>query len=405
MRGVQLTKEMLEELYWNQGLSVSKIGNLLGYHGTNIHLWMKKFGIKRRPEYKKHLKIQKEILENFYWKKGLSLEEIGKMFNCQNSNIFYWMRKYKMRTKPVGYNEIKIPREVLEDMYLKQKLSTLEMEKKLGIDSRLIRKKLKKAGIPMRSLSEAGTKKFKKPFSGSLEDKAYFLGLRTGDFYAKMQHLSVRMQTTSTHPAQIKLLRNAVKKYGETHTYLSKSKVRQDEWFIYADLDKSFDFLLKKPQEIPKWILEDENLFYTFLCAYSDCEGTFNVVKSHERFVRFIFRLKTGDKRVLEQIKAKLEEIGYSPRFYYYPRKGLKGMYGPFNTDIHDLTLYRKREVLYLINKMLPLSKHPEKINKMRYIQENQEVNHWLTIMPGWKKIERKISAGLLKTAPTKLVE
>jgi len=313
------------------------------------------------------------------------------------------MKKYGIKTRPIGFNEIVIPKETLQELYWKKKLSGREIGEKFGIDYRTVLKKMKKAGISSRTLSEAMTKKFKAPFTGDLGEKAYLLGLRTGDFYAKMQHLSVRMQTTSTHPAQVKLLSDAVKKYGETRTYLSKSKVRQDEWFIYADLHKSFDFLLKKPQEIPNWILENENLFYTFLCAYSDCEGTFNVVKSHERFVRFIFRLKTGDKRVLEQMKAKLEEIGYNPRFYYYPRKGLKGNYGPFNTDIHDLTVYRKKEVLYLISKMLPLSKHPEKINKMRYLQENQEVNHWKTIIPGWKKIKREIKAGLLKTSLTKL--
>ena len=71
MRGLQLTKEQLEELYWKQGLSLDKIEERLDCSRFKVYYWLKAFGIKRRAEYKKHLKIEKEVLEALYWKQKL----------------------------------------------------------------------------------------------------------------------------------------------------------------------------------------------------------------------------------------------------------------------------------------------------------------------------------------------
>lgn len=396
MRGIQLTKEQLEELYWKKDLSIDEIVREINCGRMKVYYWLKKFGIKRRFAGPRGLNIQKEDLEELYWKQKLSMIEIGKMFGCENSNILYWMKKYGIKTRPIGYNEIKIPKETLQELYWKKKLSASQIGERFGTNHRRILKKMRKAGIPSRTLSEATTKKFKKPFTGDLSERAYLLGLRTGDFYAKQQHLSVRMQTTSTHPAQVELLRKSVKKYGETKTYYSRNKAREDEWFIYADLDKSFEFLLKKPDEIPQWILENKYYFYSFLCGYSDCEASFSLIKSHINAVRFIFRITAGDKKVLEQIKSTLESYGYNPRFYFKSASGFRGTFGEFNLDMYHFIMYRKSETLRLIKNLLPHSKHNEKIDKMKYIQENKDKD-WKGIIGGWDKIREGIKAGLLK--------
>ncbi len=186
---------------------------------------------------KKGLKFTKEQLEDLYHNKKLSLSSIGKKFNCEETNILYWMKKFNIKRRSVYYRAIRIPKEVLEDLYIKKKYSSLKIAKKLDLDDRLIRRKLKKLGIKTRSLSEANTKKFKANFIGDPAERAYFTGLRAGDFYVKWSHKSIRVQTT-THTAQVELLRKAFENYGETKTYLSKNKARADEWFIYTDLNK-----------------------------------------------------------------------------------------------------------------------------------------------------------------------
>jgi hypothetical protein len=276
-------------------------------------------------------------------------------------------------------------------------MSSLKIAEKLGIKySRTIRKKLKKFGIPTRSLSEAGTKKFKKSFSNNLNEKAYFLGLRTGDFYAKWARKSIRVQTTTTHFAQINLLKNAFENYGETRVYLMENETREDEWFVYVDLDSSFRFLLKKPNKIPDWILKDRKYFFQFLAAYMDCEGNWNIQKSHQKHIRFMFRIRTGDLKILKQIKRKLEKLNYHPYLYLDVKKGTKAPGGRFNQDIFNLTINRKREILSLANKLLPLSKHSEKIRKMNFILKNKN-KKWDEIQEEWIKLRNEIKKELLK--------
>ena len=160
---------------------------------------------------KKGLKFSEEQLKHLYHKQKLSLSEIGKIYDCNGTNIFYWLKKFNIKRRPLDYRSVNIPREVLEDLYWKKNISSTEIGKKFGINGRTIRKKLKKLGIPRKTLSQAGTKKFKAPFSGDLAEKAYFLGLRAGDFYAKRIKKCIRIQTTTTHQAQIDLLKDSFK--------------------------------------------------------------------------------------------------------------------------------------------------------------------------------------------------
>ena len=91
--------------------------------------------------------------------------------------------------------KLNISKKVLKNLYLGKKMSSREIAEKIGnINSRTIRKKLNKFGIKTRSASEALTRKFKAPFINNLNDKAYFLGLRAGDFHAKWARKSIRIQ-------------------------------------------------------------------------------------------------------------------------------------------------------------------------------------------------------------------
>jgi hypothetical protein len=346
----------------------------------------------------KGLKFTKNQLENLYWDKQLSSLQIGKQFHCNGSNILYWLKKLKVKRRlPYWKNKVDIPKKVLEDLYLNKRMSSLKIAEKLGIKhSKTIRRKLKKFGIPTRSLSEARTKKFKKPFSNDLNEKAYFLGLRAGDFYAKWARKSIRVQTTTTHLAQINLLKNAFRNYGETCIYLTKNKSREDEWFVYVDLHPSFKFLLKKPNKIPDWILKDKKYFFQFLAAYMDCEGSWRVQKSHQKHIRFVFNISTGDSKILRQIKKRLETFGYHPYLYLDKEKGTKASYGVYNQDMFELTINRKKEIISLINKLLPLSKHSEKIRKMNFILENKG-KKWNAIEEKWTELREKIKKELLK--------
>jgi len=76
--------------------------------------------------------------------------------------------------------------------------------------------------------------------------------------------------------------------------------------------------------------------------------------------------------------------------------KGTKAPYGIFNQAIFDLTINRKKEIISLINKLLPLSKHSEKIRKMKFILENKN-KKWNEIQEKWTKLRSEIKKELLK--------
>ncbi len=393
---LELNKKTLEKLYWKKGFSINKIAKTLGYSTSKIYYWFLKYKIKRKASFKKNLQLNKETLEKLYLKQRLSLNDISKKYGCKDTNILYWLKKFNIKRRPAYWKKIDIPKKVLEDLYHNKNLSTKEIAKKFGIKNRrTILKKMKKHGIPSKTLSEALTKNYKAPFSKNMSEKAYFLGLRTGDFYASQKHKSVRIQTTTTHLAQIDLLKKTIKKYGELRVYLSKNTARADEWFVYSDLDSSFSFLVEKPNKIPFWILEKSDYFYNFLSGYSDCEASFNIIKSHSNSVRFIYKITSGDKKILEQIKTKLESEDYHPRIYARSMKGKPTPYGKFRIDMFTLILYRKKEVLSLINKLLPLSNHSEKIRKINLILKNKNKN-WIEISKKMNRLKSNIKKELL---------
>ena len=121
-----------------------------------------------------------------------------------------------------------------------------------------------------------------------------------------------------------------------------------------------------------------------------DCEGNWHFTKSHKIHSRFTFRLRTGDKLILENIKKKLEFLGCKIVFSLDTKKGSMGPSAPFRIDIYNLTINRKQDIIRLIKHLLPLSKHSEKIRKMNFILENKG-KKWHEISEGWNKIRKEI--------------
>ena len=109
-----------------------------------------------------------------------------------------------------------------------------------------------------------------------------------------------------------------------------------------------------------------------------------------------MFNIATGDSKILKQIKKGLETLSYHPYLYLDKGKGSMASYGVYNQDIFELTLNRKEEIISLINKLLPLSKHNEKVRKMNLILENKN-KKWSEIQEKWAKLRNEIKKELLK--------
>jgi len=336
-------------------------------------------------------------LRNLYWRSGLSINNIAQKFGVSPPAVWYWMLKHKIpRREPKVVRKCSVPKELLEKLYVEQKMSASQVAKKLGLRSHSwVLQKLLEHGIPTRTLSQARTKYEKRPFGGSLRERAYQLGLRAGDLSAERNHNLIRVATSSTRAVQIEMVRAVFGKYGHVHIYPTEYESRPKEWRVYCDLDKSFDFLLEKPNEIPDWILRDELCFYLFLAGYVDSEGSFNVLRAPNDRIRVTLRIASEDRSILIQMKEKLRSLGFNPCFYLDRRKNSVAPYGSFKSDFYALWIFRRNDAMKLCKILLRLSQHYGKIWMMELILSTKGKS-WTDIEKGVRELRRKI-----KTPPS----
>jgi|YelNatPaOPRAMG01_1025707.scaffolds.fasta_scaffold08915_5 predicted DNA-binding protein YlxM (UPF0122 family) len=319
------------------------------------------------------------ILRKLYLNERLSVRKIANKFNVDPQVIWYFLQKFNIPRRPPKHKRkesFKIPKDVLEDLYCKKRLSTNEIAKKIGVKThKTILIKLIKYGIPRRSKSETSTKYPKKPFSGDLEEKAYLIGLRMGDFSARMHRKLIRLDTAAMKKEQIEMSKQAFGKY---------TKVCISGKTLYFHLHPSFKFLLKKLKLLPKWILDNKKTFFSFLAGYMDCEGSWSIIPDGIHTISFQFSLSTNSKTILKQINGKLNELGFKAHLYLSRKKGDRTNIGIYKKDLYSLVVYRKDDVIRLIEKLLPLTRHPDKIKRMKLILQIKDKK--------WNEVKNKVA-------------
>jgi len=325
-----------------------------------------------------------EVLRKLYWNKGLSQITITKKLNISEDTVRKWMRTFNIPVRQRERNDIS--KKLLEDLYLKKKLSVQKTATLLKAGLNTIKRKLKTYNIKTRSVIEANTKYVKLPFSGNLKEKAYILGFRTGDLSVIKTGNCIRVVGGTTHPAQVKLIKALFEKYSKITMH--EGRIKSDDrkfWVLSCSLDKSFEFLLEKPQEIPKWILNDNNLFYSFLAGYADAEGYWGIYRKnhgngiYSKKMKVRFQILSGDKIVLNQLYKKLKEFGFHPNFLLSCKSG----YHKSNKDLYVLILNYPEEVHQLAKILYNYSKHEEKIWKIKFIIQN--------LNKDWDEIKNKV--------------
>ncbi|MBN1813538.1 MAG: hypothetical protein JXA14_16995, partial [Anaerolineae bacterium] len=87
----------------------------------------------------------------------------------------------------MGRREIEIPPEELQELYVAQELSSIEIAPRYGCSWQTIVNRLREYGIPIRDKATASAiAKIAHPrrdFSGDLVEKTYLLGFRQGDLH------------------------------------------------------------------------------------------------------------------------------------------------------------------------------------------------------------------------------
>jgi len=322
-----------------------------------------------------------ETLKKLYCRERLSIRQIAEKFDSYPQIIRYWLVKFKIPLKSEK-ERFKVSKNFLQFLYLTKKLSIRKIAKILKTTYATARNKLIKYEIPLRTVSEANMKYSKIPFSGDLKEKAYMLGIRTGDISVAKNAKQLTIRTSTTHPAQLDMFTKTFRKYSHINIYLSKIPLGK-AWQIYCNVDNSFNFLLKKLARIPDYILNNPQIFYSFLAGYADCEATWTIIKRGHDNIRFSFRIFSGDKKILEQIKSELEFLGFRPILFLEAKKGYRKTFGKYNKNMFSLRILYQEDVIKLANILMNLSKHQEKIYKMQLILDNKDSK--------WDEIENRI--------------
>lgn len=321
-------------------------------------------------------KLPAKKLKELYWRKKMSSPEIAKIHHTTPEYIRTLLRKYKIgiRTKSEAkrfFYNINIPKKELEKLYLEKKMSSTEIAKKFKCSPGLIRNRFREHKIPIRSIQEAlplsNIPKYPRHnFSGDLEEKAYLIGFRLGDLYARQaRSRTIEVDMGSTKPNQIRLFESLFSKYG----HVRKGKIRQDgEIPMYCLLNNTFDFLIEKKDLIEPWIQRNKKYFAAFLAGYSDAEGSFCLCGGNG-----VFNIRSQDKNILHQIRAKLIELEILLRPPQIARKkGTRDIRGTIsNKNIWGLWVYRKDALLKLIEAINPYSKHADKRRSMEIVKNN----------------------------------
>ena len=94
IREEKTTKEKLEYLYYEKGMTEEEIANFLSIGRSYLSRKFKKYGIYKKFKYDC---ITKEVLEDLYVKQNLAPCYIGEKFNCPPSIIQTKIQKFQLR--------------------------------------------------------------------------------------------------------------------------------------------------------------------------------------------------------------------------------------------------------------------------------------------------------------------
>ena len=328
--------------------------------------------------------MSREFLDDLYWNKWLSTRQIAKIVRKSQTYVVKIMHGLDIQMRAdKKVLRVEITPKMLTTRYEDRRMSIPQIAKELGVSAWAVHQRMIKFGIPRRKNGEATMKRPKPPFSGDPVDKAYLLGLRD-DLSAQLHGKRVRIQLGTTHPTMIELFKAQFERYGHVcicPDYHKSTGIVQ--WHLHADLDASFSFLMRKPQAIETETIENDELFLSFLAGYTDAEGSFIISHSRDH-ATFILRICSQNIGVLKGIHGKLQSMSYHPTLVLEAKAGTKKGYSTIKRDYWRLELCRKNEVLSLIQSLPIKHKEKEKIQQLMFETKTDKL---------WREVKDRVRA------------
>jgi hypothetical protein len=225
-----------------------------------------------------------------------------------------------------------------------------------------------------------------RPFSGNLVMKTYLSYFATGDLHVYMHGRRVRLEATTTHPAQIRLTFDLLGGYCKPMLYSVKNPPYFPEWSQYAwrvvfDLDESFKFLTSLPKRVNHDVLNDDKSFFAALGGFSDAEGFFGLTRRKYTSAA-AFGVSNTNFQICDDFLKGLRQRGYSGGVY-----GLREVGGQTQWA---LTIASK-DVIPMVDQLI--LRHEEKI-EARNLVRRLAGTPWDEAGPKYKAFRREIKLG-----------
>lgn len=377
---IEINKDKLEFLYINKGLSISQIAKQFRLSKTPIHRMLHEYKIPVRSSREASIKmpVTKRQLKDWYLKDKLSMFQIADRLGCTHSAIVYKLRKFGIKSRGhLGLTRpIKLSKTGFEYLYYKRGLPLKKISNIVHCSESGLERRFKSYNLKSRTTQNRICRIKKFDFSGNLIEKAYLIGFRLGDLNIMKSVSVTQVRCSSTIFAQIKLIKQLFSKYSTPKIvkYIDR-KFKIPKWDIVFLVNKSFDFLVPKKDEIPEWVQKDKHLFFSFLAGYSDAEGSFLIRKGKPKNkVGFgLYEIGSQQKNIIIQIWENLLKHGIqmpypiiSKKAGYTQSNGMKN-----NKDFWHLSTTRKDSVWSLVQELEAYIKHPNKIKELARVKEN----------------------------------
>ena len=161
----ELTKDIFENLYHKQNKSIREIAKILGIGKNTANYYLKKYKIPTRNHSESN-KIR--ALKYPVWSKGLNKETDKRLLSTSKSLKLNWEERNRSRLKNVEEKFGKPLEEIINNLYWKEGLTQEKIAKQLGLSRELVIRLMKQLEISKRPNFEyiASLKGINKPAYG-----------------------------------------------------------------------------------------------------------------------------------------------------------------------------------------------------------------------------------------------
>lgn len=99
-------KEVLENLYLSEKMSMKNIGDMFGISRITVSKWLKNYGIptKNKNEIYEAKLISEDELHQLYNIQGKSLKQIAERYDVSKKTVVNYMERYGMRRRPKSFH-------------------------------------------------------------------------------------------------------------------------------------------------------------------------------------------------------------------------------------------------------------------------------------------------------------